>query len=271
MSPAIYRAAFLAMGMDVGYEAWAVPPGDVESAVRRLRGDDVLGLNVTVPHKQAVIPFLDEVDPAARAIGAVNCIIKRDGRLVGFNTDKAGYIQSLRAAGCEPRGARVVVLGVGGSSRAVCVGLVEAGAASITLAGRSPERVLALAEHLGELAPAGRVVQTAGWLDEACVAALGEADLLVNCTPVGMIHTAHEHESPLPASLLRSGLWVSDLVYNPVQTVLLKDAAAAGAHPVAGLEMLVLQAAECVHLWTGREPPVDIMRTAARKAMGLED
>jgi shikimate dehydrogenase len=271
MSPAIYRAAFPAMGIDVEYEAWAVPPQEVESAILRLREDDMLGLNVTVPHKQAVLPLLDEVDPVARSIGAVNCVVKRDGRLIGYNTDKAGYIESLLEADCDPSGKRVVVLGVGGSSRAVCFGLAEAGAASITLSGRAPERVLALAEHLAALAPAGCVVQAAGWLDEACVAAIGDAGLVVNCTPIGMIHTPQANESPLPAALLRPGLWVSDLVYNPLLTVLLRDAVAAGARPVGGLEMLVLQAAECVRLWTGRQPPVDIMRAAARKAMGFEE
>ncbi len=268
ISPAIYNATFPAMGIDARYEAWRTPRDQVGGAIKKLRADDMLGMNVTVPHKEAVLDLLDEIDPAARAIGAVNCVTKRDGRLVGYNTDKAGFVDSLRNAGFEPSGRRALVLGVGGSARAVAVGLIEAGAAHIVLAGRRPDAVATLASHLRAFAPAASISESTLAIADLEVQTPA-ADLVVNCTPVGMHGTGNEDESPLPAGLLRKGLWVCDLVYRPPRTKLLRNAEAAGAFSLGGLEMLVLQAAESVRLWTGREPPVDIMREAARRALGL--
>ncbi len=268
ISPAIYNATFPAMAIDARYEAWPTPRDQVAAAIKKLRADDMMGMNVTVPHKEAVLEFLDEVEPGARAIGAVNCITKRDGRLVGHNTDKAGFVESLRNAGFEPSLRRVLVLGVGGSARAVCVGLIEAGAANITLAGRRPEAVASLAAHLRSTHPEASIDEV-GMEHGVLGVATAAADLVVNTTPVGMHGTGSEDESPLPAAYLCQGLWVCDLVYRPPQPRLLQDADAAGAHTLGGLEMLVLQAVESVRLWTGREPPVDIMRNAARSALGL--
>jgi shikimate dehydrogenase len=212
--------------------------------------------------------LVDEVEPGARAIGAINCITKQDGRLIGYNTDKAGFIDALRSAGYEPNMRRVLVLGVGGSARAVCVGLIEAGAGSITLAARRPEAVAALAGHLRQTHP-NALIEEATMEPRMLEVATAAAGLVVNCTPVGMHGTGSEDESPLPGAFLRDGLWVCDLVYRPPQTRLLREAEKAGANTLGGLEMLVLQAAESVRLWTGREPPVDIMRGAARSALGL--
>jgi shikimate dehydrogenase len=258
------------MAIDATYEAWPTTPEEMPGAIERLRGDDILGMNVTVPHKQAVMALLDEIEESAAAIGAVNCIRKQDGRLIGHNTDKQGFIQSLRDAGLNPTGKRALVLGVGGSARAVCVGLLEARASTLTLAGRSPERVAELAGHLRRFATVAEINEV-GWRDTAFAAACEGADIVVNCTPIGMAHTETEGESPLPRELSRRGLWVCDLVYNPLETVLLREARAIGGHAVPGLEMLVLQAVESVRLWTNREPPIDIMRTAASRALGLGD
>jgi shikimate dehydrogenase len=224
----------------------------------------MLGVNVTVPHKETVIPLLDSVDGRAAALGAVNCISKDERQLRGHNTDLYGFLRSLGEAGCEPSGQRALVLGAGGSARAVAHGLLAAGVASLTLTGRTAARVTALIESLPETSTE---VRGAGWQDEDFAAACDEADLIVNCTPVGMHHGESEGESPLPASLIRSGAWVCDLVYNPLETPLLKVARAAGARPVAGLDMLVYQAAESLRLWTGREAPIDVMRNAALKKL----
>lgn len=268
LSPAMYNAVFPAMGIDACYEAWDTPPEGVAAAIERLRGDEMLGMNVTVPHKQAVIPLLDAVSDEARAIGAVNCISKgADGRLTGHNTDEYGFLRSLREAGCKPEGLRVVLLGVGGSARAVGHGLATSGAASITLAGRNPQRVAAAATQLRKTAPSAIDVMAVGWRDESFSSCIAEADLVVNCTPIGMRHTPRETDSPLPKTLLRPNLWVADLVYNPLETVLLKLAREAGAKPIPGLEMLIYQAAASVKHWTGREPPVDIMRKAAQERL----
>jgi shikimate dehydrogenase len=271
ISPAMHNAAYEAMGMDARYEAWSTPPDEVEAAVKRLRGGDVLGMQVTVPHKQAVVPFLDSLDVTAKAIGAVNTILVEAGRLVGYNTDKYGYIRSLREAGCDPRGMRVLVLGVGGAERAVAYGLAEAGASSIALAGRNAERLRAAAEHFESTTPGGVPVTQVLWQDDAVVNACAGADLIVNCTPVGMRHTESEGNSPVPASALRPGLWVSDIVYNPLETELLRLARAAGANTVGGLDMLVYQAVEAIRLWTGREAPVDIMKKAALAALPVKE
>ena len=271
LSPAIYNAAFDAMGVDARFEAWSTPPDEVPAALRRLREPEMLGLSVTVPHKEAVIPLLDELDATARAIGAVNCIAKDgEGRLIGHNTDKDGFLRSLRAAGFEPEGKRAVVLGAGGAAHAVAYGLAEAGVASLALAGRTPARVAAAAAHLRASAPRPVVVEALGWQDEAFAAACRAADLVVNCTPIGMRHTEGEGESPLAAGHLRPGLWVFDTVYTPPETALLRQARAAGARPIAGLDMLLFQAVACLRYWTGREAPLDIMRQAALRALAQQ-
>jgi shikimate dehydrogenase len=270
LSPAMYAAAFPAMGIAATYEAWPVAPKDVAKAIERLRGDDMLCMNVTVPHKEAVLPLLDEVEPTARAIGAVNCISKATGRLVGHNTDKYGYIRSLREAGCEPKGLRAVVLGVGGSARAVGFGLLEAGVTSLTLAGRNRPRVSKLANDLRPYAN-DTLITEAGWEREELSEACRAADLIVNCTPVGMRYTSSEGESPIVAAALRRDVWVSDLVFNPQHTELLRLAEAAGARPVGGLEMLVYQAEESIRLWCGRAGPVDIIRNACLEALAKRD
>jgi len=268
-SPAIHNAAYEAMSLDARYEAWSVPLEELAGAIERLRGPGMLGMNVTVPYKQAVMPLLDEIDAAARAIGAVNTIVKREGRLVGHNTDAYGFMRSLREAGCDPAGMDALVLGVGGSERAVAYALAEAGARRIALAGRNPQRLEAAAVHLRNTAPRPVGVLQVPW--EAAGDAALEAGLIVNCTPVGMKHTPEETASPLDASLLRPGVWVYDLVYNPLETVLLRQAREAGARPVRGLEMLVYQAIAAIELWTGREAPFDIMLSAALRALGLEE
>jgi shikimate dehydrogenase len=271
LSPVIHNAGFSALGLDVHYEAWPTPPDALPAAVARVRDPDILGLSVTIPHKQTVTALLDEIDPTAAAIGSVNTVVKRDSRLIGYNTDKDGFIRPLRRAGCDPAGLRALVLGVGGSERAVAYGLVEAGVASIALAGRRPERVEDAAAHLDATAPRPTKVERVAWTDAALARAAAAANLIVNCTPIGMRHTAEEHESPLPASALRPGVWVYDIVYNPLETVLLRLARKAGCHAVAGLEMLVYQAAAQQVLWTGREPPVDIMLKAAAAALAKRE
>lgn len=271
MSPPMHDAGFSALGLDVHYEAWAILTEELPATVERLRDDEMLGISVTVPYKQAVMPLLDEIDPAADAIGSVNTIVKRGRSLVGHNTDKAGFIRSLREAGCDPSGLRALVLGVGGAERAVAYGLAEAGVSSIALAGRRVERVQAAAKQLNETKPRDVTITQLGFDGAALADAAANADLIVNCTPIGMRHTLEEQESPLPAAALRPGLWVVDIVYNPLETLLLRLAREAGAYPVDGLGMLVYQGMAQQELWTGREPPADIMRDAALAAMAARE
>ena len=267
MSPPMHKAGFAALGLDVSYEAWAIPLEELPAAVERVRDADMLGISVTVPYKQAVMPLLDEVDPAADAIGSVNTVVKRGRTLVGHNTDKDGFIRSLREAGFDPAGLRALVLGVGGAERAVAYGLVEAGAASVTLAGRNSVRVKAAVDQLEASKPGSANIKRIDFTEPSLIAEAADADLIVNTTPIGMLHSPSQHESPVPASGLRPGLWVVDIVYNPLETDLLRAARQAGAFAVDGLGMLVYQGVAQQMLWTGREPPGDIMREAALSAM----
>jgi len=268
ITPKIYAAAFEAMGLDARCEAWVTPAEALVDTIGRLREEGVYGANVTVPHKEAVIPLLDALDVGAAKIGAVNCIVRADGRLKGHNTDFYGFMRSLGEAGFEPAGKAAVLLGAGGAARAVAVGLLEAGAAHLTLSGRSRERVAAAAATLR--ARQSTPVQALAFDDADFADACRRADLIVNCTPVGTRHTSAEHSSPISRDLIRPGAFVYDLVYNPPLTRLLADARSVRATAVSGLEMLIYQGAESIRLWTGREPPLDIMQGAAREALGLE-
>ena len=268
ISPPIYNATFPAMGIDAACEAWATPPEDLAAVVADLRDPDCFGASVTIPHKEAVLLLLDEVDAGARAIGAVNCIVNRTGRLAGYNTDRYGFLRSLRESGYEAAGGRAVVLGAGGSARAVVAALVGEGVALLTLTGRSAANLSEVAQALRlQLGAADATLETLGWDDAAFAGRCREANLIVNCTPVGMWGSGLDGRSPIDRSLITPGATVLDLVYNPSETPLLGDAKAVGARPVGGLEMLVYQAAENLRLWTGREPPIDIMREVALKAI----
>jgi shikimate dehydrogenase len=269
LSPVIHTAAYEAMGLEVTYEAWSTPPEDVGAAVERLRSDDYLGMNVTVPHKQLVMQFLDEVDETARKIGAVNTVVKQNGKLVGHNTDRGGYMRALTEAGCAVKGKSVLILGYGGAERAVAYALAEAGATSMAIAGRRAEGIHEAVEHLRATAPFPISLEEVGAAERDLKYACDAADIIVNCTSMGMLHSPAEHESPVPGPMFNRGHWVSDIVYNPLETEFLRLAREAGAKPVAGLDMLIYQAAEAILLWTGREPPVDIMRTAAMRALGM--
>jgi shikimate dehydrogenase len=174
-----------------------------------------------------------------------------------------GYIRALREAGCNPAGMKALIVGAGGGARSVGFGLAEAGAAMIAVTARKPEQAAAFATDLRNGASIRTWVGTLGWQDESFDEACAEADLIVNTTPVGMRRTAAEHESPLAPERLRAGVWVSDLVYNPLETRLLTLAREAGARPVAGLDMLIYQAAESIRYWTGLDAPIEVMKAAA--------
>jgi len=246
LSPRMHGAALRALGIDGTYEAIAVPPGEVAARVPALFADGYRGLNVTIPHKQAVMPLVDTLTPTARAIGAVNTIINDGGRLTGHNTDATGFMRGLSEAGCDVRGQCVLVLGAGGSARAVVYALSGAGA-HVTIWNRTRERAIALAAEFGAEAT-----------DRPMPARCGQFALIVNTTSAGM--TPNAGETPLPLAGRGVGArFVYDLVYNPRETMLLKEARAVGAQPIGGLAMLVYQGAEALRLWTGRDAPVDVM------------
>jgi shikimate dehydrogenase len=265
ISPAFQQAAFDALGIDVRYEPWRTTPAGLPERVAWLRSPGVIGANVTVPHKQAVMGLLDEVAPPARRAGAVNTVVNRDGRLHGHNTDIEGFVTALRLeGGFDPRGSRVALVGAGGAARAVLLALLDAGADDILILNRSVGRAEALVAELGE----GRATALA--LDtgrEAHTALLGDRSLIVNCTTIGMRHSPAELDLPLCATAIPEGSFVCDIVANPLETPLMRAATARGCRTLGGLAMLVRQGATSFELWTGEPAPIAVMFEAARQAM----
>ena len=263
VSPRMHNAAFAALGLDWCYVPLPVaiePPTRIGEAVLGLRALGLRGANVTVPHKQAVMPHLDELSAAALVIGAVNTIIVQpDGRLLGDNTDAPGFIADLRGHGINPEAKRVLVLGAGGSARAVVYGLATAGATTITIANRTLDRATELVASLQPRIPNCPLHACALPDDLATVAPI--SDLIINCTSLGM--TPNIEGLPwLPELPFRADQAVYDLVYNPRKTRLLVQAEQDGAHAVGGIGMLVWQGAIAFERWTGIKPPVDVMRQA---------
>jgi shikimate dehydrogenase len=268
ISPAFQQAAFDHLGMDVRYEKWETPEAELAAVVDRLRAPSVLGANVTIPCKEKVIPLLDEVSDTAARIGAVNTVISREGRLMGFNTDAEGFVTSLfQDAEYRLRNRKVVVLGAGGVARAVVFALLNEEVTSVTVFNRSTERGRLLVRSFTR--SAGRIpLASPPWADLAGSVALRDCDLLVNCTSMGMKFSGAEAESPLAAGDIAKDVLVYDLVYNPQETPLLREARKAGADTLGGLSMLVHQGAASFELWTGKTAPVDIMMSKAREALG---
>jgi shikimate dehydrogenase len=265
VSPGMHNAAFKKVGLDFEYVPFEVEPKDLAEALKGLRALHIAGFNVTIPHKESIVPLLDEVTKLARIIGAVNTVLNQEGKLIGYNTDGAGFIDSLKEdAGVNPKGKKAVVLGAGGASRAVSIMLAEVGARSITLTDVLEEKAKTLSGYIGSYfeIPCDSVKANSPELQKT----IDAADILVNSTPVGM-HPKID-QSPLNESVkLHSKLLVYDLVYNPSETRLLKDAKAAGCNPCSGLGMLVRQGASAFTIWTGEEAPIEVMRQAAEEAL----
>src|SRR4030042_393876 len=265
ISPEFQQAAFDYLNLDVRYEVWETDKEGLPELIDSLRDPSKLGANVTIPYKENIIPFLDELNEQARCIGAVNAIVHRDGKLVGCNTDGTGFIRALRQdGGFEPEDKRAVILGAGGAARAVGFALVDAGVTSLSIINRTTERGDALASALKA---SGNEVVASAWKDGRTLQALMECDLLVNCTSVGMEDSEAENQLPIDVRLIPTRALVYDVVYNPVETPLLVAARQAGARTMGGLSMLVYQGAEAFELGTGKPAPIDIMMSAAKKAL----
>ena len=268
ISPALFAAAFKAAGIDATYEAWDTEPPVLEGRVNALRGADFLGANVTIPHKQAVVPLLDGTTELATKAGAVNTIVHSDGKLIGHNTDVTGFARALREdAGFDAKGKRTMLLGSGGAARAVGLALVEAGAAVIYVVARQPRKIEQMVLSLKPLTPSGTTISWAYWGDGSYLRSLQEADLVVNCTPVGAAGSETAGQSLVPAELMGPRTLYFDLVYNPAETPFVAAAKSRGARATTGLAMLVYQAAESFKLWTGKDAGIKVMFDAARGAL----
>jgi shikimate dehydrogenase len=267
ISPLFQQAAFDALGIAVQYQAWRTPAPALAERVAGLRGAGMLGANVTVPHKRAVMPLLDEVDEAALRTGAVNTIVNRDGRLAGYNTDIGGFVDALTLDGrLALTGLRATVLGAGGAARAVVWALLQSGVLRVQVLNRTEARARALAADLdGTRVVAGPLPSE----PDPLARSLHGSELLVNCTSIGMLHGPDQGSSPVPAEAIPAGAFVADIVANPLETPLLRAAAAQGCRTLGGLTMLVRQGAASFELWTGRVPPLDVMFAVAHRAMGV--
>ena len=280
ISPYFQQAAMDHYQLDICYELWETSPEKLQDMVDSLRKPQNLGANVTVPYKETVLPLLDEVDGLASSIGAVNTIVKRDDRLLGFNTDAYGFIEALHKEGhFEPDGKRVVILGAGGVARAVSFALLQGKVLSLAITDGISERASALADSLGSYirdsslgseTPKTKVIAFQ-WQSLSSAETFENCDLIVHCTTIGMKHSSQEGQSPLSIEVIPKGALVYDLVYNPWPTPLLQLAQKAGADILGGLPMLVYQGAASFELWTGRRAPFDIMFSKAKEAfMGGE-
>ena len=261
-SPAMYNYCFQKFGIDYAYLAFDMPPEKAEDAIRAIRTLHMRGANVTMPCKAAVIPFLDELTPAARAIGAVNTIVNCGGVLTGHNTDGRGYTQNLRRHGVEVAGKRIVLLGGGGAGSAITVQAALEGAAEILVFNRKDAfwpRVEAAMQAAKDAAPACKI--TLQDLDDraALQQAVKTADILSNATRVGMAPL--ENESNIDPRWFRPDLVVTDVVYAPPDTRMLREAQAAGCRTCDGLGMLLCQGAEAFYLYSGMDMPIEEIRT----------
>lgn len=248
LSPLVHNAAFEHLGLDYVFVAFRVE--QLKEAVKGIAALGFKGVSVTIPHKTEVMDYLDEIEPVARRIGAVNTIVNRDGSLIGYNTDWSGAMKALEDKIALP-GKTAVVLGAGGAARAIAFGLKEKGADPVVL-NRTISRAEALASGIQCRFGGIELIEQLSF------------DLIINATSVGM--SPHADSTPLDKAVLKDVI-VFDTVYNPLKTRLLREAEANGCATVTGLEMFINQAARQFELWTGQQPPTDLMRRVASQEL----
>lgn len=263
ISPVMQNAAFQELELDFVYVPFKVKPGDLNQAIQGVKALSIRGINVTIPHKVAVIPFLDELDSLAENIGAVNTIVNESGTLKGYNTDASGFLKALLAEGVQPENRKITILGAGGAARAIAFILADKGA-NLTIMNRHLDSAQKLADRTFQLFR--RDVQALELNRENLKDNLFGAEILVNTTSLGM--SPENDNTPVPALLIKPGLVVFDIIYNPVKTRLLYEAEERGAKVIGGIEMLVWQGAAAFEIWTGKRAPVQIMREAVMRALG---
>ena len=262
-SPPMHNAAFDALGLNYAYVAFDLNPNDLKSAIEGAASLNIKGFNVTIPHKIEVIRHLDELDEVAGLIGAVNTIDFKN--LKGYNTDGIGAIKAIEEV-TKVKDKNVVVAGAGGASRAISFYLAKFGADSITILNRNVEKAQSLAS---DVSASDLVDNVKSDSISQINSYLSDADILVDTTPLGM--DPHIDDEPIAkADAMHEDLVVFDAVYNPNETVLIKEAIKAGAKPVYGIKMLLYQGAESFEIWTGKKAPIDVMEKALKKTLNIE-
>ncbi|HEY1353282.1 MAG TPA: shikimate dehydrogenase [Ktedonobacteraceae bacterium] len=262
LSPQMHNAAFAQLGIEARYLLWETPGGELEARVHSLRADTLLGANVTIPYKESVLPWLDDLDPQAGRIGAVNTIVNCGGRLTGYNTDAPGFLRALLeqlGPGGDLAGRRVVLLGNGGAARAAAIALLDRGVGALTILGRERTRLATLLVHCQQFC-GGSQLCAATLQSSQAARELAAADIVVNTTPVGLKpddKTCLLNVEALPAEAL-----VMDMIFQPPLTPLLRQAQLRGCPTLNGCSMLLYQGTLALELWTGQPAPEQVMRTA---------
>jgi shikimate dehydrogenase len=261
LSPFMQNAAFAALKVNAAYKLFPLKEGQIQGFLKGLLKNYIFGLNVTVPYKEKVIPFLDSVSGEAKFIGAVNTIKRVRGKLLGFNTDAEGFSRSLaRDLRFDPKGKNIAVLGAGGAARAVSVALGKMRAARIAIYDVDLAKAQALVRHLRK----NMATANFSCVDSVAGLEIKNVDLLVNATPQGMKESQHP---PVGKDLIHRGLLVYDLIYNPAETKLVKLAKEEGAGGCGGLGMLLYQGMRSFEIWTGKKAPQKIMSQALEEAI----
>ena len=263
LSPVFQNAAFEYLGLDCCYVPFPVEAGKIDAAMRAIPALNIAGLNVTVPHKESVISCLSALSEEAMMIGAVNTITVSGDRLVGHNTDGQGFIASLSEAGEPVDGRSILILGAGGASRAVVFSLAEGGASTIIIANRTVSKAESLTEQVRQRFPAVKIEAT-GMEHADLKRVFHNVDMIINTTSIGL---KREDPSPAPKEFLHKDLFVCDLIYNPPDTELIRYAKELCRGHMNGSGMLIHQGAASFKLWTGIEPPIQVMRQALQDAL----
>ncbi|MGB5913200.1 MAG: shikimate dehydrogenase [Promethearchaeia archaeon] len=265
MSPIMHNAAIQDLGLDYLYIAFDVAPNKLKEAIKGLKTLNIKGINVTLPHKENAIKFIDKVDELAQKIGAINTIKNEGGFLIGRNTDVEGANKALIDAGCETAGKNIVVIGAGGATKAVLYSLAS-DTNKITIINRSEDRAKILVSEMNSKIDIN--IESKRYSEIILKEEISNADILINATPVGMFPTIDI--SPVSKKILHSDLFVFDLIYNPLETQLIKDSKEIGCQTLSGLDMLVNQGALAFEWWTNRKPNLELMKLKIIKYLGMK-
>jgi shikimate dehydrogenase len=263
LSPPMHNAAFHQLKLDYVYVPFHVKRGNLAPAILGARNMGIKGLNLTIPHKIEVINYLDELDEAAELIGAVNTVKFTETNAIGYNTDGFGAVKAIEEA-TPVKGKKIIIIGAGGAARAISFQLLLSGVGEVLIANRTMEKACNLRDDLKETYTAS--VDCLG-LDDKLTLELEDADVLINTTPVGM-HPHQDDEPVVTSDKMHSDLVVNDIVYNPLETGLLREAGKAGAQIVPGTKMLIYQGLEAFRIWTGITPPVEVFETSLMRELG---
>ncbi len=261
LSPVMHNAAFKELRLNLVYVAFTVKSRELKTAILGAKSLGLQGLNITMPHKHVAMNYLDEVDVTAKSVGAVNTVLFNNGKLIGYNTDGKGAISALQENGVYTEEKKMILLGAGGAAKAIAYQASQ-NLDELVILNRNPEKAKKLAESLKNF---GAKMKSGTLSHEIMKKEMPTTDILVNATSLGM--HPNSNCSPVPSDILRSDLCVMDIIYNPLDTQLTKDAKAKGAKVVSGLEMLIYQGAIAFEIWTKCPAPIEVMRKAALKEL----